>query len=217
VSAAVGKSVILIPGFMGSRLSEPGRHAGVWLDPVWNLTNAAETIALLTLQSPDDNRLDADGILERVPLGPFSPHVYAGFLAFLADGDSGLGYGSANVRSFCYDWRKPINAAAAELDALIGRWAAAFPDPEPIVLIAHSYGCLVATHALLTGRYAPAKVAMLIAIGGPFSGLVKTLAVPERGRARRAPTCRGRASEHPSRMACLLRPHAVPAWNRSPL
>lgn len=173
---AVGEAVILIPGFMGSRLVRRDDGRLVWLDPEWLLTHLGEAIDALRLTTPDDPRLAADGILENVPVGPFHPQVYGPLLDFLVDRDAGPGYEARHVRRFAYDWRKPVDEAAYELDSLIGRWSLEYRSPRPFVLLAHSYGGLVAAHALLTGNHAAARTALLVTFGVPFAGAVKTLA-----------------------------------------
>ena len=173
---AIGEAVILIPGFMGSRLKRRVDDQVVWLDPEWNLLHLAEAVDHLTLSGPDDARLLSDDILERVPLGAFSPPVYTPLLDFLTDPALGPGYRPENVFRFPYDWRLSVEEAAYSLDSKIGKWSSAFSSSRPFVLLAHSYGGLVAAHALLTGNHASARTALLVTFGVPFGGLVKTLA-----------------------------------------
>jgi pimeloyl-ACP methyl ester carboxylesterase len=173
---AIGEAVILIPGFMGSRLRRRIDDQTVWLDPEWDLTHLAEAIDALTLTGSDDSRLYSDDILERVPLGAFSPHVYTPLLDFLTDPVGGPGYRPENVFRFAYDFRLSVEEAAYALDSKIGKWSSAFSSGRPFVLLAHSYGGLVAAHAILTGNHAPVRTALLVTFGVPFGGLVKTLA-----------------------------------------
>ncbi|MDL1948221.1 hypothetical protein FBQ97_00175 [Acidobacteria bacterium ACD] len=172
----VGEAVILIPGFMGSRLVRPEDGQTVWLDPEWNLLHLAEAIDLLRLRSPDDRRLVPGGVLERVPLGAFSPQVYTPLLEFLTTGEKGIGYPASSIHTFAFDWRRSIEEAAYALDSKIGRWASGYRSDRPFVVLAHSYGGLVAAHALFTGNHAAARVALLVTFGVPFGGLLKTLA-----------------------------------------
>lgn len=176
----LGEAVILIPGFMGSRLVRPEDGQTVWLDPEWNLLHLGEAIDLLRLRSPDDRRLVEGGILERVPLGAFSPQVYTPLLDFLTTSERGIGYPAASVHTFAFDWRRSIDEAAYALDSKIGRWAGGYRSERPFVVLAHSYGGLVAAHALFTGNHAPARVALLVTFGVPFGGLLKTLASLQR-------------------------------------
>ncbi len=173
---AIGEAVILIPGLMGSRLKRRIDGQTVWLDPEWNLVHLSEAVDALTLAGPGDARLEADDILDRVPLGTFSPHSWAPLLDFLTDPVAGPGYRPENVIRFPYDWRLPVEEAAYALDSKIGKWMGAFSSGRPFVLLAHSYGGLVAAHALLTGNHAPARTALLVTFGVPFGGLLKTLA-----------------------------------------
>jgi hypothetical protein len=173
---AIGDAVILIPGFMGSRLRRRADGQTVWLDPEWNLVHLAEAVDALTLSGPGDARLHADAILDGVPLGAFSPHVYKPLLDFLTDPASGPGYEPGNVFPFPYDFRLSVEEAAYALDSKIGKWSGAYSSDRPFVLLAHSFGGLVAAHALLTGNHAPARTALLVTFGVPFGGLVKTLA-----------------------------------------
>lgn len=172
----VGEAVVVIPGFMGSRLVRPEDSQTVWLDPEWNLLHLADAIDLLRLRSPDDRRLVPGGILERVPLGAFSPQIYTPLLEFLTIGEKGIGYPVSNVHTFAFDWRRSVDEAAYALDSKLGRWANGYRSDRPFVVLAHSYGGLVAAHALFTGNHAPARVALLVTFGVPFGGLLKTLA-----------------------------------------
>ncbi len=172
--AAVGEAVVLIPGFMGSRLIRPDPLQTIWLDPEWNLLHIQEAVDLLRLQGPDDQRLAADAVLESVPLGAFSPQIYTPLLNFLRD-PSQAGYPAENIHTFAFDWRRSIADGAYELDSKLGRWANRYQTDHPFVLLAHSYGGLVAAHALFTGNHAPARTALLITFGTPYAGLVKTL------------------------------------------
>ncbi|MGE5344405.1 MAG: lipase/acyltransferase domain-containing protein [Acidithiobacillales bacterium] len=173
---AIGEAVILIPGFMGSRLRRRIDGQTVWLDPEWNLVHLSEAVAALTLSGPGDAHLHADEILDRVPLGAFSPHVWAPLIDFLTDPVAGPGYRPENVIRFPYDWRLSVEEAAYALDSKLGKWSGAFSSGHPFVLLAHSYGGLVAAHALLTGNHAPARTALLVTFGVPFAGHLRTLA-----------------------------------------
>ena len=177
----IGEAIILIPGFMGSRLRRRSDDQTVWLDPEWNLVHQSEAVHALNLAGTGDARLSADDVLDRVPLGTFSPHVWTPLLDFLTDPVSGPGYGRKNVIRFPFDWRLSVEEAAYALDSKIGKWSGAFSSDRPFVLLAHSYGGLVAAHALLTGNHAPARTALLVTFGVPFGGLVKTLAAVKNG------------------------------------
>jgi hypothetical protein len=173
---AIGDAVILIPGFMGSRLRRRADDQTVWLDAEWNLVHLSEAIDAVTLSGPGDARLHADAILDGVPLGAFSPHAWAPLNEFLTDPVNGPGYRPENVIPFPYDFRLSVEDVAYALDSKIGKWSGAFSSDRPFVLLAHSFGGLVAAHALLTGNHAPARTALLVTFGAPFGGLVKTLA-----------------------------------------
>lgn len=173
---AIGEAVVLIPGFMGSRLKRRLDGQSVWLDPEWNLVHGPEAVDALTLIGHEDVRLHADALLHGVPLGAFSPQAWQPLIDFLTDPAAGSGYRRENVIPFPYDWRLNIEEAAYALDSKLGKWSGAFSSDRPFVLMAQSSGGLVAAHALLTGNHAPARTALLVTFGVPFAGLVKTLA-----------------------------------------
>jgi pimeloyl-ACP methyl ester carboxylesterase len=125
------RNVVVLPGIMGSELTAYQGGAGtlVWLSLV--------RIAFGWLPRL---RLAEDG------LNPFD--AAAGYSA-RATGILNKYYGkilvklnaSWNVRPFWYDWRKNLDVAAAELGAFL---EAQFPTDEPVHIVAHSMGGLVA-------------------------------------------------------------------------
>ncbi|MCB0122714.1 MAG: hypothetical protein KDE58_10745, partial [Caldilineaceae bacterium] len=79
-----------------------------------------------------------------------------------------------NVQAFWYDWRKDFRLAAAQLQARIDNW---FPAGEPVHLVAHAAGGLVARAYIhqFPERWAldlpPAEQSKLIMLGTPNYGL----------------------------------------------
>ena len=123
-------NVVVIHGVMGSELSVFDRSGDG--DHVWvNLFRIASG-RLDQLQLGEDGRSDFDpngdvrvtGILKR---------YYGELLLTLTD--------AWNVRAFWFDWRKDLNVAADELHAQISGW---FNDDDPVHIVAHSMGGLVA-------------------------------------------------------------------------
>ena len=123
-------NVVVLHGVMGSELSVFDRRGDG--DHIWiNLLRIANG-RLDQLQLDEDGRTEflagADvrttGILKR---------YYGELLLSLAE--------SWNVRGFWFDWRKDLNVSAAELQAQLSGW---FDDDDPVHIVAHSMGGLVA-------------------------------------------------------------------------
>ena len=123
-------NVIVIHGIMGSELSATTSDGG--LEQIWAkiLRLLAGKMELLRLK--EDGRtcympgfnVSATGIMKK---------YYGEMLLSLAS--------DWNVRGFWFDWRKDLNLAADELKAQLGRWVG---DKEPVHIVAHSMGGLVA-------------------------------------------------------------------------
>ena len=169
--------IVLVPGFMGSRLARTADERLIWVDPRWAPFHAPDFYDSLCLRTPADARLRADGALDVVPFcGVVHFDVYSPLRAF-ATSRRGLGLASADFVEFSYDWRKSVADAAADLDALL----AALPnDGRGATLVAHSQGGLVAAALFARGGPGGARVAKFFAVGSPLAGLLKTIEIIER-------------------------------------
>jgi pimeloyl-ACP methyl ester carboxylesterase len=164
--------IVLIPGFMGSRLSRVRDNQVIWIDPVWALQKLPTFVRDLMLRGPDDPKLYPSGVLHDVDIGDLVRiGVYRRLWQFALRPD-GLGLTPGEFHEFAFDWRKGVSAAAEELDAMLG----GLPDPgRPVTLIAHSQGGLVAARLFQLGGPGSNRVGRLVAVGCPFAGLLKTL------------------------------------------
>ncbi len=164
--------IVLIPGFMGSRLSRVRDNQQVWVDPVWALTNLPGFVRDLMLRSPDDPKLYPSGVLHDVDIADLvRVGVYRRLWKF-ALSPTGLGLAPSDYHEFAFDWRKGVSAAAAELDAVL----VGLPDRNrPVTLIAHSQGGLVVARLFKLAGPGSSRVSKVVAVGCPFAGLLKTV------------------------------------------
>jgi pSer/pThr/pTyr-binding forkhead associated (FHA) protein len=156
------RPVVLVPGFMGSEL---------WLggERIWpNLRRLFLDPEVGKL--PDAGVVTAPAILDELVIVPnvIELDTYGGLTRFL---EETLGYRSGvDLLEFPYDWRQDCRESARRLSAAVDEWRARTPAAnEPISIVAHSLGCLVARHYLerLGGRDV---VDRLIMMGAPHRG-----------------------------------------------
>jgi pimeloyl-ACP methyl ester carboxylesterase len=123
-------NVVVIPGVLGSELTSfdrQGHSERIWLSSRHIIAGHLER---LQLKSDGLTELDprytirATGIMKR---------YYGELLLSLAE--------HFKVHAFWYDWRKDLRLAASGLQAQINSW---FPEKEPVHIVAHSVGGLVA-------------------------------------------------------------------------
>lgn len=122
-------NVVVIHGIMGSELS--AKLSDGSLDQIWAKILRLISGKMELLRLKEDGRtpytslsVSATGIMKK---------YYGEMLLSLA--------GEWDVRGFWFDWRKDLNLAADELKAHICRWVG---DKEPVHIVAHSMGGLVA-------------------------------------------------------------------------
>ena len=153
-AAGTRRPVVVIPGFAGSNLFLGGEQ--VW--PTWRMRGLAEALRL-------DQPLEARGIVDGVVVVPNLIRLdqYGVLTGYLKEH---LGYETGrDLLEFAYDFRQDNRASARRLAAEIEAWNIT----EPITLIAHSMGCLIARYyveRLGGGR----KVERVLLLGGPHSG-----------------------------------------------
>ena len=133
------RDVILVPGFMGSQLRDvTGGNGLIWIDPKLPFSTGqleAMKLANFDAEKPDVDatdgvRIQADGAI---------PFLYA-VLRFALEFDQ------VHVDEFGFDWRKNITLAAEKLAVTIRNRDG--KKTNPLTLIAHSQGSLVARKAL---------------------------------------------------------------------
>jgi len=130
--------VIIVPGFMGSELSDVSGGALIWVDPA--LVVNADKLLDLGLGPFQDGRPDTDataGVTIRA--GGAVPLIYSGLKLDLE-------VRRYEVKIFGFDWRKDIEESARLLAGLIQERANR--RFRPLHLIAHSQGTIVARRAL---------------------------------------------------------------------
>jgi pimeloyl-ACP methyl ester carboxylesterase len=161
LQAAGGSPVLVVPGFLGSSLSDTtGGNELIWIDP----TLAFDGTQLSALQlaprtsSPDQDLVHGVTI---VPSGAV-PLAYSLLMWRL----SFAGY-AAEV--FPFDWRKDLEESG-RLFAQRIRDVAAAAGNRKVKLIAHSQGSLVARYALnLLGKTETERLVDMLVLLGPAS------------------------------------------------
>jgi pSer/pThr/pTyr-binding forkhead associated (FHA) protein len=147
--------VVVIPGFGGSRL--------------WRGNEQIWPVPRVLLFHPDlmriDEKLEPRGLVNEIVIVPnlIRQHQYSLLTDYLTEN---LDYESGNdLLEFGYDFRQDNRESAKLLAAAIDEWDV----DEPITIIAHSMGCLVARYyvELLGGHK---KVGRVILLGGPHAG-----------------------------------------------
>jgi pimeloyl-ACP methyl ester carboxylesterase len=143
-----GPKVLILPGIMGSKIGEVPRNAAgsaspkvLWIDP---LEIAAGRLTALAL--PSGKALRAAGVL----------------LFSYAKLKLQLEVGGREARFHAYDWRLGLDELGAQLAARV------VAGGQPVILVAHSMGGLVARMA---ARMLPKRwVRRLIMLGTPNQG-----------------------------------------------
>jgi pSer/pThr/pTyr-binding forkhead associated (FHA) protein len=154
LGAGTRRPVVVIPGFAGSNLFLGGEQ--VW--PTLRMRGLADALSL-------EHRLEARGIVDGVVVVPNLIRLdqYGVLTGYLKEH---LGYETGrDLLEFAYDFRQDNRASARQLAAQIDAWSI----NEPITIIAHSMGCLIARYyveRLGGGR----KVERVLLLGGPHAG-----------------------------------------------
>ncbi|HEX4614229.1 MAG TPA: hypothetical protein VH092_39040, partial [Urbifossiella sp.] len=157
------KSVLIVPGFMGSQLRDdgPAGNGLIWVDPTIYINSSELSALRLAAFTPGVPDADADPAVAVHEDGAV-PVVYAGLKYYLESG-------RCEVRTAGFDWRKDIDASAALLVETIRAFANEHPG-RPFFLIAHSQGSLVARRALqLLGKEAARSLVNRLILLGPAS------------------------------------------------
>ncbi len=131
-------NVVVLHGIMGSELSAFSRAGSG--DPIWVKVFRIVEGALARLQLGEDGLKELDEEFDVRPTGILKRH-YGEMLLSLAT--------QWQVRAFWFDWRKDLEVAAAQLETSLRGW---FGRDEPVHLVAHSMGGLVARTLLAKHR-----------------------------------------------------------------
>ncbi len=155
-------NVVVIPGLLGSEITSVDRtqrREQIWLSTSHIVAGHLDRLRLDAHGLTETNRdyaLHVTGIMKR---------YYGELMLALAE--------HYNVRAFWYDWRKDFRLAAAQLQAQIDNW---FPAGEPVHLVAHAAGGLVARAYIhqfpqrWVLKHAKLGCSKLIMIGTPNQG-----------------------------------------------
>ncbi|MFE2164210.1 AAA family ATPase [Streptomyces sp. NPDC059447] len=180
-------AVVVVPGFMGSRLFDATTGRRVWGHPVHDLLRSwrEEGHAALALTAEERagvfGRIVPTGLLDTPAwsptLGGFEPYQ-----PLLETVRSAAAHPAA-VLSFAYDWRLPVVHNAALLrkaaERHLARWsehpaarrvAGMDSAPPRLVFIAHSMGGLVVDAALTASPELAGATRTLLTLGTPFRG-----------------------------------------------
>lgn len=151
VRVADAPRVCLVPGIMGSQLgilrADSAPPDLIWLDPIDVIRGDLCKLALTT-----DSPVRALGLVHHSYLRLWLRLLAAGF----------------DVKPFSYDWRRDILQIGAALAQAI------IAAQQPVMLVAHSLGGLVARAALLDPA-ADASVRRVVQLGVPNKGAVAAL------------------------------------------
>lgn len=155
--------IFLVPGMMGSQLSDrDGHHGLLWIDPI-GLAIGSDFPALRL--APDGLR-DADPAVRIEAAGPV-PLIYDRIALCL------MAAFGRSVDYLAYDWRKSVSINGKAVGEKLARKASPHEN-IPIVLVAHSLGGLVAAKAIdyLSEKYPTihSRISGLVAMGTPWMG-----------------------------------------------
>jgi pimeloyl-ACP methyl ester carboxylesterase len=161
-------SLIVVPGIMGSGLRHTGRDSNgvqrnevVWGDQVsvmWRTLARSPEL----LGSP---HLEPTQVIREVKMGVLSVrHVYGPLLEFCTS-NTGLGLTlNTSLWPFPYDWRRDLTDTASKLAELVER------VPQPVFIVAHSMGGLVARLMLNLHTNSATRVKGVFQIASPIIG-----------------------------------------------
>jgi pimeloyl-ACP methyl ester carboxylesterase len=176
--------LVLVPGYMGSKLRDPHTGKLVWVDfqsiPLnpfqWQgwLDNLFEKMAY-------PNPLEPAGIMDEVLfLPPWAKQEHYGrLLAALRK----MGYrdypdlteNERNLYTFSYDWRQDNRLSARQLSEAVQRWSGMHPSAQAW-LIAHSNGGIV-SRWYIEKEGGDQKVGRLFLMGSPWDGAPKAMQI----------------------------------------
>jgi lecithin:cholesterol acyltransferase len=184
-----GEPIILLPGFLGSRVECGGSEA-------WPHAPVARVLAMRLgpngsdLQGPCSVPEGRAGLIEQIA----GIDVYGSMLEFLERIAPG------RVHVFGYDWRKSPAESLAALDRLVDR----VRGGGKVVLLGHSMGGLV-SRMYMDDPARAAKVARAVTLGTAYWGTPKAL----------FPLAAGVESPLPSSLDVLIEPQDMQEFSRN--
>jgi hypothetical protein len=160
-AAGPARTVILLPGILGSGLRDEARFIPdlLWVD----IAQLALGDGLDLLALDDDGRHDRSSSSRVMPTRPL--RLFYDLLRFDL-----IARARVHVEPFAYDWRKGIDVSARELRNTIERLAAGRTDAQ-FSIVAHSMGGLVARrYAQLFPSEADGRISHAVFIAPPLAG-----------------------------------------------
>jgi pimeloyl-ACP methyl ester carboxylesterase len=162
----MNRTVVIIPGFMGSNLVD-----SITSTPLWSATRLFST-RLEHMRLTDDGGEDAEPGVRIEPRGDFRP-IYRGLMRDLRRAGN-------RVLFFAFDWRRPATEAAERLDDFIKANA----GDETVDLVTHSMGGVIA--ALWLAAAGEARLGRMVAIALPAGGVEMAVSVLLKGHSKLA-------------------------------
>jgi pimeloyl-ACP methyl ester carboxylesterase len=160
------RHVVIVPGYYGSNLRDRISNILFWLSQ-FSVQKPEHTLKGIALPA-SDRRVFVDGIVDDVAiLKVFKIPIYHTLIRFLVHG---MGYDPTEVHTMGIDWRRPIKDSIDIVRAAISN--AFQTSGQPVDLIAHSHGGLVARAYLATDG--PSQVNKLLTFGTPHIGMLET-------------------------------------------
>ncbi len=162
------RPLVFLPGYYGSKLRVRQTGEIVWIE-LDDVLNPERTMRVITLDGQND--LEVAGVLDEFLLFPFlAPDIYKSLFRFLRR----LGYRAATMHAVGVDWRQSLIDLADHLHREIQQLGASRVD-----LLCHSHGGLIARAYMQ--RHGHQKVARLITMGTPHTGMLKVLQAVHEG------------------------------------
>lgn len=156
------RPVVIVPGMMGSELWRGSER--YWPNPRYLFTNPEK------FAYSEQNTFEPRGLVSEVVIVPnlVKLEQYGRLGDYF---EEGLGYERGkNLFEFAYDWRQDVRISARQLGEAIEQWKI----KPPLILIAHSLGCLVSRY-FVERAGGKNKVERLLLVGGPHYGVPQSL------------------------------------------
>jgi hypothetical protein len=182
--------LVLVPGYMGSRLRSRSTGELVWLDlstlsvdPIHIHDSLQQLFDRLSYPNED---LVPDGIVNQILYMPplFKQEQYGRLLKTLsswgyATSPGGVAADQPAVYTFAYDWRQDNRLSARQLAQAIEGWEALHPGAQAWI-IGHSNGGILARW-YIEKEGGNEHVGRLFLIGSPWDGAPKSIRVLQEG------------------------------------
>jgi len=184
IGEAPAHFVVIVPGYMGSKLRDRDTGKVVWVDFASLPKNPAQwddwlNDLLRALAYPND-ALEPAGIMDQLIFIP--PWAKQEHYIRLLEALGKMGYRAdpgryaereLEVYGFAYDWRQDNRTSARQLAEAIERWRSYHPGCQPWI-IAHSNGGVVARW-YIEKEGGKALVGRLFLMGSPWDGTPKAM------------------------------------------